>query len=412
MAELTILQVVPRLDSGGSEQAAVEIADALTRAGVCALVATEGGRLATAVARAGGAVVTLPMASKNPIALLANARRLAHLIVDREVNLVHARSRAPAWSALLAARRTGRPFVTTYHGAYGSVAPFKNAYNSVMARGDRVIANSRYTAGLIAARHHVSPDRIRVIYRGVDLGKFTPEAIAPERLARLRAAWGIGQHQPVVLQAARLTSWKGQPLVIEAARQMLSENRLSGAVFVLAGDAQGRDAYRHELAQLIAASGLEDRVKLPGHCDDMPAAFAIAQVAIIASTSAETFGRTSIEAQAMGCPVIVSDIGAAPETIISAGADSQDYTGWVVPCRDPVAIAARTAEALTLPPEARAALGARARRHAAAKFALNEMQQTTLAVYDELLGTSLAARFASTPPRVARTPGGRLPPSP
>ena len=412
MAELTILQVVPRLDSGGSEQAAVEIADALTRTGVCALVATEGGRLATAVARAGGAVVTLPMASKNPIALLANARRLAHLIVDREVNLVHARSRAPAWSALLAARRTGRPFVTTYHGAYGSAAPFKNAYNSVMARGDRVIANSRYTAGLIAARHHVPPERIRVIYRGVDLGKFAPEAIAPERLARLRAAWGIGQHQPVVLQAARLTSWKGQPLVIEAARQMLSENRLSGAVFVLAGDAQGRDAYRHELAQFIAASGLEGRVKLPGHCDDMPAAFAIAQVAIIASTSAETFGRTSIEAQAMGCPVIVSDIGAAPETIISAGADSQDYTGWVVPCRDPAAIAARTAEALTLPPEARAALGARARRHAAAKFALNEMQQTTLAVYDELLGTSLAARFASTPPRVARTPGGRLPPSP
>ncbi len=412
MAELTILQVVPRLDSGGSEQAAVEIADALTRAGVCALVATEGGRLATAVARAGGAVVTLPMASKNPMTLLANARRLAHLIVEREVNLVHARSRAPAWSALLAARRTGRPFVTTYHGAYGSAAPLKNAYNSVMARGDRVIANSRYTAGLIAARHHVPPDRIRVIYRGVDLGKFAPEAIAPERLARLRAAWGIGEHQPVVLQAARLTSWKGQPLVIEAARQMLSENRLGGAVFVLAGDAQGRDAYQHELAQLIAASGLEGRVKLPGHCDDMPAAFAIAQVAIIASTSAETFGRTSIEAQAMGCPVIVSDIGAAPETIIPAGADSRDYTGWVVPCRDPAAIAARTAEALTLPPEARAALDARARRHAAAKFALSEMQQATLSVYDELLGTSLAARFASTPPRVARTPGGRLPPSP
>ena len=120
----------------------------------------------------------------------------------------------------------------------------------------------------------------------------------------------------------------------------------------------------------------------------MPAAFAIAQVAVIASTSAETFGRTSIEAQAMGCPVIVSDIGAAPETIIPAGADRQDYTGWLVPCGDPAAIAERIAEALTLPPEARAALGARARRHAAAKFALSEMQRATLAVYDELLGTT------------------------
>ncbi len=318
MAEMTILQAVPRLDAGGSEQAAVEIAEALTRAGASALVATEGGRMATAMTEAGGEIVPLPMASKNPITILANARRLARLIEERGVDLVHARSRAPAWSALLAARRTGRPFVTTYHGAYGSVGPFKTAYNSVMARGDRVIANSLYTADLIAARQRVARERIRVIYRGVDLAKFTPDAVAPARLARLRAAWGVGDEQPVVLQAARLTSWKGQPLVIEAARQLLGEDRLGDAVFVLAGDAQGREAYRTELEQLIAASGLAGRVKLVGHCDDMPAAFAIAQVAVIASTSAETFGRTSIEAQAMGCPVIVSDIGAAPETIIPA----------------------------------------------------------------------------------------------
>jgi len=306
---------------------------------------------------------------------------------------VHARSRAPAWSALLAARRTGRPFVTTYHGAYGSPGPFKTAYNGVMARGDRVIANSLYTADLIAARHHVARERIRVIYRGVDLAKFTPEAIAPARLARLRAAWGVGEKQPVVLQAARLTSWKGQSLVIEAARQLLGANRLGKAVFVLAGDAQGREAYRIELEQLIAAGGLQGRVKLPGHCDDMPAAFAVAQVAIIASTSAETFGRTSIEAQAMGCPVIVSDIGAAPETIIPALPGKQDYTGWIVPCRDPGAIAERVAEALELPPQQRAALGARARRHAADKFSLSHMQRATLSVYDELLGTRLVARF-------------------
>jgi glycosyltransferase involved in cell wall biosynthesis len=391
MAELTILQAVPRLDAGGSEQAAVEIAEALIRAGASALVATEGGRMATAMTEAGGEIVPLPMASKNPITMLANARALARLIEERGVALVHARSRAPAWSAFLAARRTGRPFVTTYHGAYGSVAPLKNFYNSVMGRGDRVIANSLYTAGLIAARHGVKPDRIRVIYRGVDLAKFAPEAIAPARLARLKAAWGVGEEQPVVLQAARLTGWKGQSLVIEAARQLLDENRLGAAVFVLAGDAQGREAYRNELEQSIAASGLAGRVKLVGHCDDMPAAFAIARVAVIASTSAETFGRTSIEAQAMGCPVIVSDIGAAPETIIPAG--QQDYTGWVIPCDDPAAIAARVAEALALPPPDRDALGARARRQVAAKFTLSQMQRATLAVYDELLGSDLADRF-------------------
>jgi glycosyltransferase involved in cell wall biosynthesis len=239
----------------------------------------------------------------------------------------------------------------------------------------------------------VPKDRIRVIYRGVDLAEFSPDRVVQNRLGRLRALWGVSERQPVVLQAARLTSWKGQALVIEAARQLVRADRLGDAVVIMAGDPQGRDAYRRELERLIARSGLTDRVRLVGHCDDMPAAFALAQVAVIASTSAETFGRTSIEAQAMGCPVIVSDIGAAPETIVPAGPGKRDDTGWIVPCRDPAAIAERIAEALALSPEQRAALGARARRRIAAKFSLRHMQRATLAVYDELLGTYLAARF-------------------
>jgi glycosyltransferase involved in cell wall biosynthesis len=398
MADLTILQVVPRIDAGGSEQAAVEIADALGRAGARALVATEGGRMATDFTETGGEIVPLPMASKNPVTILANARRLARLIEARGVDLVHARSRAPAWSALLAARKTGRPFVTTYHGAYSSPGPFKNFYNSVMARGDRVIANSRYTVDLIVSRHQVPQDRIRVIYRGVDLTKFVPGLIGPERLDRLRTAWGLRATQPVVLQAARLTRWKGQAFVIEAAQQLHDGNRLGDAVFVLAGDEQGRDGYRQELKQLIIASDLEGRVKLVGHCDDMPAAFALARVAIIASTSAETFGRTSIEAQALGCPVIVSDIGAAPETIVRASPTERNYTGWVIPCRDAAAIAARVEEAVLLAPQDRAALGARSRAHVTAKFTLSRMQHATLAVYDELLGTYLADRFGERSP--------------
>src|SRR5262245_30507118 len=153
MPEVTLLQVVPRLDAGGSEHPAVEIAQALTSVGASALVATEGGQLATAIADAGGEIVPFSVASKNPLTILANARRLTKLIEDHGVDLVHARSRAPAWSAFVAARRTGRPFVTTYHGAYGNPGPLKNLYNNVMGRGDRVIANSDYTAKLIAARH-------------------------------------------------------------------------------------------------------------------------------------------------------------------------------------------------------------------------------------------------------------------
>jgi glycosyltransferase involved in cell wall biosynthesis len=267
-----------------------------------------------------------------------------------------------------------------------------------MARGDRVIANSRYTADLIVSRHGIDRKRIRVIYRGIDLAKFAAGAVGQDRRDRLMTAWGVRQGQPIVLQAARLTGWKGQRLVIEAARQLREADRLGEAVFVLAGDAQGREAYRNELERLIAASGLEGRVKLPGHCDDMPAAFALAQVAVIASTSAETFGRTSIEAQAMGCPVIVSDIGAAPETIVPARKGEHDETGWVVPCHDAAAIAARVAGALALTPQERATLGGRARGHVAAKFTLHQMQRGTLSVYDELLGTTLAARFDERAP--------------
>ncbi len=389
---MTILQAVPRLETGGSEQATVEITEALTRAGARALVATEGGRLATAVTDAGGAIVTLPMASKNPVTMLANARRLAKLIEDRNISLIHARSRAPAWSAFLAARWTKRPFVTTYHGAYSSRVPLKTFYSGVMARGDRVIANSRYTAALIAARHHVPMARMRVIYRGIDLSRFAPDAVAQDRLDRLRGAWGLETGQPVVLHAARLTSWKGQPYVIEAAQRLRAAHGLGEAVFILAGDAQGREAYRQDLQNRIEAAGLGDCVRLVDHCDDMPAALALAHVALVASTGAETFGRTSIESQAMGCPVIVTDIGAAPENVIPAGSTAE-FTGWVVPAADCTALANAIGVALALSPAERAALGARARDHVTAQFALEKMQRATLAVYDELLGSDLAARL-------------------
>ena len=231
------MQAVPRLDTGGSEQAAVEIAEALTRAGASALVATEGGRMATAMTEAGGEIVPLPMASKNPFTMLANARRLARLIEERGVDLVHARSRAPAWSALLAARRTGRPFVTTYHGAYGSPGLFKNFYNSVMARGDRVIANSRYTADLIAARHHVPQERIRVIYRGVDLAKFSPDAVVQNRLGRLRALWGVSEQQPVVVAGCAADQLEGPSARHRGGAPIVARGTGSAsAVIVMAGD--------------------------------------------------------------------------------------------------------------------------------------------------------------------------------
>jgi glycosyltransferase involved in cell wall biosynthesis len=397
MAEVTILQVVPRLDAGGSEQATVEIAYALTRAGALALVASEGGRMATAVTQTGGEVIALPVASKNPLTILANARRLRRLIEDRKVDLVHARSRAPAWSAFLAARATGRPFVTTYHGAYGSVGPLKAAYNSVMGRGDRIIANSRYTAALVAERHHVARDRIRVIYRGIHAATFDPLMVPPGPVAKLRESWGVPPGTKVVLQAARLTGLKGHRQTIEAVSRLKREGALVGAVIIFAGDAPGKAAYRQELHDLIARNGLGDKIRLVGHCHDMPAAFLASYVALVPSLVAETFGRTSVEAQAMGCPVIVSNLGALPETIVSPEQDAARFTGWLVPANDADALADRLRLALSLTPADRAKIGQRAGARASVEFALSQMQAKTLAVYDELLGTHLAELYANPP---------------
>ena len=393
MPETTILQVVPRLETGGTERAAIEISEALTFAGARALVATEGGRMATALAEAGGEMIPLPVASKNPSTIFANARKLADLIEERRIGLVHARSRAPAWSAFLAARRTGRPFVTTYHGSYGEPGPLKRIYNSVMGRGDRVIANSRYTANLIASRHHAAEQRIRVIYRGVDEQIFNPSAVPPEAVAKLRERWGLSPEIKIVIQAARLTRVKGHSQTIEAARLLNEEGALDDAVVVFAGDASGKSAYRQELLALIARHGLEDKVRLVGHCQDMKTAFLSARVALLPSLMPETFGRTSIEAQAMGCPVILFDLGALPETIVSPEQDPSHFTGWLVPPGDIPAFANRIKRALNLAPDTRAALGDRARQHVIAEFTLHQMQHATLAVYDELLGTGLAARF-------------------
>lgn len=395
-SDVTILQIVPRLETGGSEQSTVEIAEALIRAGAKALVASEGGRLAKAVTRAGGEVIELPVSSKSPVTMLDNARQLAKLVEARNVALLHARSRAPAWSAFLAARWTKRPFVTTYHGAYGNPGPIKAVYNSVMGRGDRVIANSNYTATLVASRQHVARDHIRTIFRGLDGEIFDPFVVPPGPVARLREQWGVAPETKIVLLAARLSGIKGQRQTIEALRRLNEANQFEDSVLVLAGDGT-KESYRQELADSIARYGLQDKAKLVGHCGDMPVAFLAAHVALVPSLVAETFGRTSIEAQAMGCPVIVSDMGALPETIIAAESDPTGFTGYLVPPDDPEALAERIKLALALTPEERVAIGERARTRVREKFDLAQMQAKTLAVYDELLGTRLAELFEHPP---------------
>ena len=420
----TILQIIPQLDAGGAELSVVEIASAVASAGGRCLVLAEPGRLAASIMAGGGEVHPFPAATKNPLRILANAGAIARISAREGVDLIHARSRAPAWSALLAARRIGVPFVTTYHGAYNETNAAKRLYNSVMARGDVVIANSGYTASLIAARYGAPVGRVEVIHRGVDPAAFDPGMLVPERVAALRENWRLAPGERVILQAARLTRWKGQGVLIDAAARLHAQGRLQDTAVVLAGDAQGRDAYVAELHSQIARHGLEARVRIVGHVEDMAAAYLAAHVTVVASTEPEAFGRTAIEAAAVGCPVIATSIGAPPETVLAAErgqtpnpqlqvesqsleagglapASASGPTGWLTPPGDAQALAERLAEALSLPPAARSAMGKRARQHVLANFSVASMQRSTLGVYDRLLGTALQAAFDQVSARVS-----------
>jgi glycosyltransferase involved in cell wall biosynthesis len=376
-----ILQIVPRLDTGGAERATIDIAAALARGGFTPLVASEGGRMVPELEAAGGEWIVMPFDAKSPFALAANARRLRKLIRDRSVRLVHARSRGPAWSALWAARAENVPFVTTFHGAYSAGNSAKRLYNSVMLRGDAVIANSQWTADHIRSTYGVQPKRLVVIPRGVDLETFDPARIGPERVDRLRNAWGARAGETVILLPGRITRWKGQLVLVEALAQLTRDrSRLFRAV--LAGDAQGRDEYAAEVKRSIGRSGLADMVVIAGHVSDMAAAYRAADIVVSASTQPEAFGRVAAEASAMKLPVVATDHGGARETVLPG------LSGELVPPGNAKALGDALAKLLHVGPEARFAMGARGRDHIAKNFNLGRMRTDTLALYRELLGTA------------------------
>ena len=370
---MVILQVIPELNAGGAERTTIEVAEAIADAGGTALVASRGGRLEDELTAAGGRLIRLDMKTKNPLAAWRNTARLARIVQRKGVDVLHARSRAPAWSTHWAAKRTGAAFVTTYHGTYQARSALKRVYNSIMARGDRVIANSDFIAAHVRAQHRVSEDRLRVIPRGVDLDRFDPDAVDPQAVARLRKAWGAVD-RPLILLPGRLTGWKGQAFFIN----MLDDfEAAKDAVLACVGDAQGREAYRESLQHAARAAGV--RLVLPGHLSDMSGAYAAADVVVCPSLEPEAFGRTAAEAQAMGAPVIAADHGGAREVVI------QRETGWRAAPGDAAAWRRALSEALSLTPEGRTAMAARARARIAAQFSKPALQAATLRVYRELL---------------------------
>lgn len=378
--EFTLLQVTPELETGGAEQTTVDVAHAVVREGGKALVATRGGRMASRLEADGARLAQMPVHSKNPLTMIGNTARLIDLIRAEKVSLVHARSRAPAFSALWAAKGAKVPFVATYHGVYNARSALKRWYNAVMTKGDLVIANSEYTRAHVIAEHGVDPGKVVAIPRGVDLSRFDPAFVSPARIEALRAAWGIvpDDGRVKIVLAGRLTRWKGQRMIVEAAAKLKARGE-EGFLLILAGDDQGRADYRAELEAAIAAGGLCDHVRITGHCDDMPAAYLVADMAIAPSLDPEAFGRTAVEPQAMGRPVLASNHGAATETV-EAG-----RTGWLVAPGDAEAWSHALAAAIALPPAERAAMGEAARVRARRLYSVDAMCEATLKVYARIL---------------------------
>jgi glycosyltransferase involved in cell wall biosynthesis len=372
-----ILQVLPELDEGGAERGAVDLARYLIGEGWQALIASAGGAGEARLKELGGVSIKLPLQSKNPFTIRANIRRLQRVIRQHGVQLVHARSRAPAWSAYYAARRCKVPFVTTCHGVYqGSEGYFKKRYNAIMASGDRVIAISDFVAEYLRERYQVPPERLRVIHRGVDTAEFDPAAVSEERRQALVERWHLKPGTKVVMLPGRVVRRKGHTLLLRAIERLRRRN----FVCLMVGDLEPSSSYPGEVEGLIGATGLRDVVRLVGNCDDMPAALMLADVVVAPSTQApEPFGRVMVEAQAMGRPVIATDIGGLGETLMPAA------TGWLVRPGDVDELARALQLALAMPNDARARLAARARRFVTRRFTLEQMGRSTLAVYRELL---------------------------
>jgi glycosyltransferase involved in cell wall biosynthesis len=385
LAGRTVLQIVPELDSGGAERAAVDIAEALAAGGARALVATEGGRLISELQAKGGIAIRFPAATKNPFAMAANVPRLTQLLRAERIDLVHARSRAPAWVALAAARRAHVPLVTTFHGIYSGRSPIKLNYNSVMARGAAIIANSAFTAEHIAKTYPQARERISIVYRGVDFRRFSPGAVDPTRVRRLREAWKIAPYEQIVLLPGRMSERKGHRVMIEAGA-LLKSRRGDGLAIVFAGDAARSGSYVRELEKMVAKAGLGGMIRHVGHCDDMPAAYLAASVVAVPSTEPESFGRVAVEAQAMGTPIVVSAAGGLRETSLAPPkVPPARRTGWQVAPANAAALADALAEALSLGAAGRDGLAARARAFAQANFSLSRMCAETLSIYERLL---------------------------
>lgn len=371
-----ILQIIPELGAGGAEQGCIDVAAEITRCGGKAIVISNGGYRLPELARAGATHIDMPVDSKNPYVMWKNIGRIRKIIKKNNVNIVHARSRAPAWSAWRACKGTTAHFMTTCHAPYNISGEVKRLYNGSIAHGEIVIAISNFVADYLIKNYKISPAKIRVIHRGIPLDRFHPTAVTAERMANISRQWRIPDGMNIIMMPGRITRWKGHHVLIDAIEKLARKD----VICVMIGSDQGRNEYREELEQSIKSKNLGEYVRIVNQCHDMPAAYMLSTVVVSASTDPEGFGRVPVEAQAMGRPIIATDHGGAQETIV------RGETGWLIPPNNSDYLAQAIGEAVDLEPLHRATLATRSMAHIAENFTKERMVSQTLDVYHELMG--------------------------
>jgi glycosyltransferase involved in cell wall biosynthesis len=382
---LTVLVVAPTLHAGAADAGAIDLVRILTAAGHRVTVVSNGGRLEGEVTAAGAEFIRFDVADFNPIFILRAAIALTRIARERRCDVIHAHGRASAWAGYIVSRMTGATLLATWYKGYREQYVFKRLYNSAMVRGARVIAVSDQIADLIAERYRVAPERIAVVPASIDMARFDPAAISADRMNTIRRGWGVASDTKVILVVGRMLRRKGHHVVVKAVHR-LKERGLKDFVCVFAGEDQGRSrSYTGELWDLVSATGTNDVVRLAGAVDDMPAAYAAATVVVSAAIQLEGLQRAILEAQAMGRPVVVSDLAASPEMVLAPPTVTEDrMTGLRVPAGDEAALAAALIRLFSLSDAARSGIGARGRAWVAAQFDPPSVTRATLGVYAEV----------------------------
>jgi len=382
---MTVLIAVPTLDAGAADTGAVELVRILTAAGHRAIVASHAGRLVADITAAGGEFIPLDVASNNPIVMLRSAAALNRFACERKCDVIHALGRSSAWSAYIAARLRGIPLITSWYKGFRDQNIFKHLYNGIMTRGDRVAAASEQLAELINDRYGLPWERISVVPCSIDFERFDPAAISRERIEAKRDAWSLKRDTKVILIVGRIVRRKGHHVVVKAVKR-LKERGLKDFLCVFVGEDRGRTHYTGELWDLVLATGTMDVIRMAAPVADMPAAYAAASVVVSAAVQPEGLQRSILEAQAMARPVIVSDLGAGPDVVLTPPAvPERRISGLRFHSGDDAALAAALLRLFSLPEPARRAMGARGRDWVLGHFNAATVAEQTLRLYDGIM---------------------------